>query len=60
MKDEAYSLIEEKLQTLFRRSSEQEIADFRDRVAGILSEAINHYTLVAGQYDTEVQEKHQL
>ena len=60
MKDEAYSLIEEKLHTLFRQSSDQEIANFRDRVVGILSEAITHYTSVAGQYDPEVRDKHQL
>ena len=60
MKDEAYSLIEEKLQTLFRQSSDQEIANFRDQVVRILSDAITHYTSVAGQYDPEVRDKHQL
>ena len=60
IKDEASKLVEDKLQTLFSQSSEREIADFKDRVVGILSEAITHYTSVARQYNPEVQGKIQL
>lgn len=42
------------------QSSEREISNFKDRVFGILSEALRYYTSGAGQYNPEVQSKHQL
>lgn len=60
IKEEASKLVEDKLQTLFSQSSEKEIADFKERVVSILSEAVNHYTSVARQYNPEVQVKIQL
>lgn len=41
-------------------SFEREIPNFKDRVEGILSKAIRHYTSIAEQYSAEVQGKHQL
>ena len=60
IKEEAYRLVEGKLQTLLGQSSEQEITDLRNQVVSILSEAITHYTSVAGQYNKEVQGSNKL
>ena len=54
-KEEAFRLVEPKLQTLFSQSSEREILDFNSQAVSILDEANIHYTSVAGQYNPEIQ-----
>ena len=54
-KEEAFRLVEPKLQTLFSQSSEREILDFNSQAVSILDEANVHYTSVAGQYNPEIQ-----
>ena len=58
IKEEAYRLVEETLQTLVSQSSENEIPDFRDQVDSILFQATAHYTRFAGAYKQMIQGKY--
>ena len=56
LQEEAFRLIQSKLQTLFSQSSEKEIPNFREQGVGIRDEAMRHYTstCVAEGYNSEV------
>ena len=58
IKEEAYRLVEETLQTLVSQSSENEIPDFRDQVDSILFQATALYTRFAGEYKQMIQGKY--
>lgn len=62
IKEEAYWVVEEQLQTLFSQSSEQEIPNFRSQCFHIFTDAINHYTSFAVHSNQEIKDiyKHEL